>query len=121
MKFGWQWLHSEYAQQFSIKAPSWPPNVAQSWGCLPLCWEARLFACGNHFGEAKHLSGIGLKLFAFISESARTRRGNAVAAALSLQLTEMQRGKLTSGRRGKRGGPNTRRLLAYTKTALFPV
>ena len=30
MKFGWPRLNSEYAQQFGIKAPSWPPNVAQS-------------------------------------------------------------------------------------------
>jgi uncharacterized protein YndB with AHSA1/START domain len=31
MKFaGWQRLNSEYAQQFGIEVPSWPPKVAQS-------------------------------------------------------------------------------------------
>jgi hypothetical protein len=37
-------------------------------GCLPLCCPAPLSACGNHSGEAEHLSGIGLKLFGFIAE-----------------------------------------------------
>jgi hypothetical protein len=32
-----------------------------------LCCPAPL-ACGNHSGEAEHLSGIGLKLFGFIPE-----------------------------------------------------
>jgi uncharacterized protein YndB with AHSA1/START domain len=30
IKFGWPQLNSEYAQQFGIEVPSWPPNVAQS-------------------------------------------------------------------------------------------
>ena len=30
MKFGWPRLNSEYAQQFGIEVPSWPPKVAQS-------------------------------------------------------------------------------------------
>jgi hypothetical protein len=33
-----------------------------------LCCPATLSACGNHSGEAEHLSGIGLKLFGFIAE-----------------------------------------------------
>jgi hypothetical protein len=33
-----------------------------------LCCPALLAACGNHSGEAEHLSGIGLKLFGFIAE-----------------------------------------------------
>jgi hypothetical protein len=33
-----------------------------------LCSPALLAACGNHSGEAEHLSGIGLKLFGFIAE-----------------------------------------------------
>jgi len=33
-----------------------------------LCCPALLPACGNHSGEAEHLSGIGLKLFGFIPE-----------------------------------------------------
>jgi len=27
MKFGWQRLNREYAKQFGVKAPDWPPNV----------------------------------------------------------------------------------------------
>ena len=30
MKFGWPRLNSEYAQQFGIEVPNWPPKVAQS-------------------------------------------------------------------------------------------
>jgi uncharacterized protein YndB with AHSA1/START domain len=30
MKFGWPRLNSEYAQQFRIEVPSWPPKDAQS-------------------------------------------------------------------------------------------
>ena len=30
MNFGWSRLNSEYAQQFDIEAPNWPPEVAQS-------------------------------------------------------------------------------------------
>jgi hypothetical protein len=30
MKFGWPQLNSEYAQQFGIEVPSWPPKAAQS-------------------------------------------------------------------------------------------
>ena len=30
LKFDWQRLNAEYAQQFGVKAPSWPPNVAGS-------------------------------------------------------------------------------------------
>ena len=26
MKFGWQRLHAEYAKQFGIEAPDWPPQ-----------------------------------------------------------------------------------------------
>jgi uncharacterized protein YndB with AHSA1/START domain len=29
LKFGWQRLNVEYAQQFGIKAPNWPPQAAQ--------------------------------------------------------------------------------------------
>jgi uncharacterized protein YndB with AHSA1/START domain len=29
MKFGWQRLHAEYAQQFGIAMPNWPPKRAQ--------------------------------------------------------------------------------------------
>ncbi len=29
MKFGWQRLHAEYAKQFGIEPPNWPPKVAQ--------------------------------------------------------------------------------------------
>jgi uncharacterized protein YndB with AHSA1/START domain len=29
MKFGWQRLHVDYAQQFGIKMPNWPPQAAQ--------------------------------------------------------------------------------------------
>jgi uncharacterized protein YndB with AHSA1/START domain len=28
-KFGWQRLNAEYAKQFGIKAPNWPPKAAQ--------------------------------------------------------------------------------------------
>jgi hypothetical protein len=27
MKFGWQRLNAEYAKQFGIEAPGWPPNA----------------------------------------------------------------------------------------------
>jgi hypothetical protein len=27
MKFGWQRLNAEYAKQFGIEAPNWPPNA----------------------------------------------------------------------------------------------
>jgi uncharacterized protein YndB with AHSA1/START domain len=30
MKFGWQRLHAEYAKQFGIEAPNWPPKAAQN-------------------------------------------------------------------------------------------
>jgi hypothetical protein len=30
MKFGWHGLNSEYARQFGIEVPNWPPKVAQS-------------------------------------------------------------------------------------------
>jgi uncharacterized protein YndB with AHSA1/START domain len=30
MKFGWQRLNAEYAKQFGIEAPRWPPKGAQS-------------------------------------------------------------------------------------------
>jgi uncharacterized protein YndB with AHSA1/START domain len=29
LKFGWQRLHAEYAKQFGIETPSWPPQAAQ--------------------------------------------------------------------------------------------
>jgi uncharacterized protein YndB with AHSA1/START domain len=29
MKFGWQRLHAEYAKQFGIEMPNWPPQAAQ--------------------------------------------------------------------------------------------
>jgi uncharacterized protein YndB with AHSA1/START domain len=29
MKFGWQRLHAEYAKQFGIEMPNWPPRAAQ--------------------------------------------------------------------------------------------
>ena len=29
MKFGWQRLNAEYAKQFGIEAPNWPPQAAQ--------------------------------------------------------------------------------------------
>jgi hypothetical protein len=29
MKFGWQRLHGEYAKQFGIEMPNWPPQAAQ--------------------------------------------------------------------------------------------
>src|ERR1700733_2538290 len=29
MKFGWQRLNAEYAEQFGIKAPNWPPQASQ--------------------------------------------------------------------------------------------
>ena len=29
MKFGWQRLNAEYAQQFGIEAPDWPPQAGQ--------------------------------------------------------------------------------------------
>ena len=29
MKFGWQRLHAEYAKQFGIEAPNWPPQTAE--------------------------------------------------------------------------------------------
>ena len=29
MKFGWQRLNEEYARQFGMKAPTWPPQAAQ--------------------------------------------------------------------------------------------
>jgi uncharacterized protein YndB with AHSA1/START domain len=29
MKFGWQRLNAEYARQFGIKTPNWPPQAAQ--------------------------------------------------------------------------------------------
>jgi uncharacterized protein YndB with AHSA1/START domain len=29
MKFGWQRLNAEYAQQFGVAPPSWPPQAAQ--------------------------------------------------------------------------------------------
>lgn len=30
MKFGWQRLHAEYAKQFGIEVPAWPPKAAES-------------------------------------------------------------------------------------------
>jgi len=30
MKFGWQRLHAEYAKQFGIETPNWPPQASQS-------------------------------------------------------------------------------------------
>jgi uncharacterized protein YndB with AHSA1/START domain len=30
MKFGWQRLHAEYAKQFGIEPPNWPPKTAQN-------------------------------------------------------------------------------------------
>jgi hypothetical protein len=30
MKFGWQRLNTEYAKQFGIERPSWPPQAAQN-------------------------------------------------------------------------------------------
>jgi uncharacterized protein YndB with AHSA1/START domain len=30
MKFDWQRLNSEYAQQFGVEVPNWPPKAAQS-------------------------------------------------------------------------------------------
>jgi uncharacterized protein YndB with AHSA1/START domain len=30
MKFGWQRLHAEYARQFGIEAPKWPPQAQES-------------------------------------------------------------------------------------------
>jgi len=30
MKFGWQRLHAEYAKQFGIEPPNWPPKAAQN-------------------------------------------------------------------------------------------
>jgi uncharacterized protein YndB with AHSA1/START domain len=29
LKFGWQQLHAEYAKQFGIETPNWPPQAAQ--------------------------------------------------------------------------------------------
>ena len=29
MKFGWQRLHAEYAKQFGMETPDWPPQAAQ--------------------------------------------------------------------------------------------
>jgi hypothetical protein len=29
MKFGWQRLNTEYAKQFGIEAPNWPPQLAK--------------------------------------------------------------------------------------------
>ena len=29
LKFGWQRLHAEYAKQFGIETPNWPPQAAQ--------------------------------------------------------------------------------------------
>jgi uncharacterized protein YndB with AHSA1/START domain len=29
LKFGWQRLNAEYAEQFGIESPNWPPNAAQ--------------------------------------------------------------------------------------------
>ena len=29
MKFGWQRLTAEYARQFGIETPNWPPRAAQ--------------------------------------------------------------------------------------------
>ncbi len=29
LKFGWQRLHAEYAQQFGIEMPNWPPQAAE--------------------------------------------------------------------------------------------
>jgi uncharacterized protein YndB with AHSA1/START domain len=29
MKFGWQRLHAEYAKQFGIEMPNWPPQAAE--------------------------------------------------------------------------------------------
>jgi uncharacterized protein YndB with AHSA1/START domain len=29
LKFGWQRLHAEYAKQFGIETPNWPPKAAQ--------------------------------------------------------------------------------------------
>jgi uncharacterized protein YndB with AHSA1/START domain len=29
LKFGWQRLHAEYAKQFGIEMPNWPPQAAQ--------------------------------------------------------------------------------------------
>jgi hypothetical protein len=30
MKFGWQRLNAEYAKQFGVETPSWPPNTPKS-------------------------------------------------------------------------------------------
>ena len=40
--------------------------------------SSALAACGNHSGEAEHLSGIDLKLFGFIAESVFTFIRNPV-------------------------------------------
>ena len=54
------------------QSPGWQADPPFSWGgCLPLCCPAPL-ACGNYSGEAERCSGIGLKLFGFIAESAFT-------------------------------------------------
>jgi uncharacterized protein YndB with AHSA1/START domain len=29
LKFGWQRLHAEYAKQFGVETPNWPPQAAQ--------------------------------------------------------------------------------------------
>ena len=29
MKFGWQRLNAEYAKQFGVETPNWPPGVAK--------------------------------------------------------------------------------------------
>jgi hypothetical protein len=45
---------------------------------LRLCCPAPPCACGNHSGEAEHLSGVSLKLFAFIAESCSRSTRNTV-------------------------------------------
>ena len=30
MKFGWQRLNTEYAQQFGVETPNWPPQTQES-------------------------------------------------------------------------------------------
>jgi len=30
MKFGWQRLNAEYAKQFGVETPAWPPKAAKS-------------------------------------------------------------------------------------------
>jgi hypothetical protein len=54
------------------QSPGWQADPPFRGEAACHCVVQRCSACGNHSGEAEHLSGIGLNLFGFIAESVFT-------------------------------------------------